>query len=202
MAYDTNSFNNLSDRAKEALFNAINKEVGGENIPTGTPVNAVAASGTVTSTGTNPADAGTLVIGDVTYTFKDTLTGAANEIKIGADAATTLDNLKLAVNAGAGAGTNYGTGTVANPLASATTNTDTTQLIVAATKGTTGNSIVFTESATNTSVDGTGTLASGVDGTIGSANTTVADSSYLYVAIADNTVSDTNWRRISLGSAY
>lgn len=118
------------------------------------------ASGTITLSN-NPADGGTFVLGSVTYTFKDTLTGAANEIKIGADAATTLDNIKSAVNASAGAGTAYGTGTVANPDASATTNTDTTQLFVATASGAAGNSVVFTESATNTTVDGSGTLFGG-----------------------------------------
>ena len=44
--------------------------------------------------------------------------------------------------------------------------------------------------------------ASGVDGTEGKKQETYLDNSYLYVAIADNTIADKNWRRISLGSVY
>jgi hypothetical protein len=71
-----------------------------------------------------PANNDTLLLGLTgfvqTYTFKTTLTGAANEVKIGTDAATTSANLSAAINAGAGAGTTYGTGTAANPYVSAT----------------------------------------------------------------------------------
>lgn len=72
-----------------------------------------------------PADGDTFfggLIGHVTtYTFKTALTGAANEVLIGADANATSINLREAIRAGdavigdgTGAGTNYGTGTVAN----------------------------------------------------------------------------------------
>jgi hypothetical protein len=54
-----------------------------------------------------------------------------NEVLLGANAAASLDNLKVAINAGATAGTNYSLGTQAHPLVTATTNTDTTQLVVA-----------------------------------------------------------------------
>lgn len=47
-----------------------------------------------------------------------------------------------------------------------------------------------------------GTLENGVDGTVGKANEILADATYLYHAVAANTVADTNWRRIALGSAY
>lgn len=93
----------------------------------------------------------------------------ANEVLIGVDAATTLDNLKLAVNATPAAteySEEYSTGTTANATAEATTNTDTTQLIVARTAGDAGNSIVFTEAATNLTIDGSGTLAGGTDSTV------------------------------------
>lgn len=110
---------------------------------------AVKATGLVTSDATNPANNSTITIGLRTYTYKDTLTGAANEIKVGADAATTLDNLKSALNASAGAGTAYGTGTVANALVTATTNTDTTQLLEAVTAGTGGNALALSGTGTH-----------------------------------------------------
>lgn len=45
-------------------------------------------------------------------------------------------------------------------------------------------------------------LAGGVDGTVGTAFKIAVDTSYLYIAIAANTIADANWRRISLGSAF
>jgi hypothetical protein len=83
-----------------------------------------------------------------------TLTGGVdtvpNEILIGANAAATLDNIKSAVNATAGAGTTYSLGTVANPYFEATTNTDTTQLFVARVGGT-ASDIAPSEDATHLS---------------------------------------------------
>lgn len=95
------------------------------------------------------SDAETVTVGDVTYTFKTALTGAKNEILIGASAAASLDNFKSAVNASAGAGTTYGTGTVAHPQVTATTNDDTTQIVEARDIGTAGNSIATTETCAN-----------------------------------------------------
>lgn len=119
--------------------------------------NLFAPTGTLTSDATNPSDGDTFTLGDVIYTFKTTLTTTgvggtvANEIKIGADAATTLDNVKSAVNASAGAGTAYSTGTVANNLANATTNTDTTQLFVP--NSGVRRQITLTENSSHLSVD-------------------------------------------------
>lgn len=112
------------------------------------------ASATLTSTGTAPANNDTVTLGTKTYTFKTTLTGAANEVLIGASAAEALDNLKSAVNASAGAGTTYGTGTTANAEFMATTNTDTTQLFLARLSGTAGNAYATTEVSSQLSFGG------------------------------------------------
>lgn len=45
-------------------------------------------------------------------------------------------------------------------------------------------------------------LSGGQDGTVGDQWEICADASFLYVAIAANTVTDANWRRISLGNVY
>lgn len=121
-----------------------------------------AASGTLTSTGTAPANNDTVTIGSVTYTFKTTLTSstAANQVLIGASAAAALDNLKSAINRTAGAGTTYGSLTGAHPTVTATTNTDTTQVVVARVTGTGANSVATTEASSQLSW-GAATLAGG-----------------------------------------
>lgn len=94
---------------------------------------------TLTSDATSPSDGDTVVIGDTTYTFKTALTTnpstVAFEVLIGASAAAALDNLKSAINATTGAGTTYGTGTTIHPTVSATTNTNTTQVVQMKTTG-------------------------------------------------------------------
>lgn len=115
-------------------------------------------------------DGETILIGDVTYTMVDTLSGAKNEVLIGASAAASLDNLKSAVNGTAGEGSTYGTGTVANPKVTATTNGDTTQVIEAIEVGTAGNDIVTTETCENAAF-GAGTLENGAEPSIAITNT-------------------------------
>jgi hypothetical protein len=126
-----------------------------------------------TLTVTTPANNETVTIGitpGVVYTFKTTLTGAANEVLLGATPAAALDNLKSAVNGTAGEGTTYGTGTVANTSVSATTNTDTTQLFVARVPGTVGNAYVSTETGATMAFGGA-TFASGTQTATGSTAT-------------------------------
>lgn len=127
-----------------------------------TTAEGVYASGTVTASTVGDGD--TVTIGSVTYTFQTSLVDAANNVLIGASDATALDNLKSAINATAGAGTTYGTGTVAHPTVNATTNTDTTQVVVADASGSAGNAIVTTASDASL-VWGAATLEGGVDGT-------------------------------------
>lgn len=82
----------------------------------------------------------------------------ANQVKIGASAAATLDNLKSAVNGTGTIGTDYSLGTEAHTQVTATTNADTTQDFEAITPGSAGNSITFTESMANATINGSGTL--------------------------------------------
>jgi len=122
------------------------------------------ASGTLTSTGVAPADGDSVTVGTYTYTFKTALTSpaVAGEVLIGASAAAALDNLKSAVNGTAGAGTTYGDGTLTNDQATATTNTDTTQLFVSFYSGTFGNSVATTEASIVLSF-GAATLTGGTE---------------------------------------
>lgn len=70
-----------------------------------------------------------------------------------------------------------------------------------ATKGVIGNDVATTETMANGAF-GAAVTSGGVNGTVGEQWETYSDSSYLYYAIADNTIADANWRRIALGSAY
>lgn len=117
------------------------------------------ADGTLTSTGTNVSDGDTVTIGEVVYTFKTT-PAAAYDVKIGADAATSLDNLKAAINASGTPGTEYFAGTHAHAEVTATTNTNTTQVVEARDERW-GNGVATTESATTLSW-GSATLTGGV----------------------------------------
>lgn len=123
---------------------------------------AVQATQTLTSDATAPADGDTVTIGTTTYTFKTTLTPAPYEVLIGVSAAVALDNLKSAINVDGTAV--YGAGTLAHPSVTATTNTNTTQVVQAINAGTEANAIVTTETSAHLSW-GAATLASGAAGT-------------------------------------
>ncbi len=117
----------------------------------------------------NPAvtsDAATFTIGDTTYTGVIELsetsgaTAVPYQVLWVTSEAVFLDNIKLAINASGVAGTDYSTGTLEHPQVVATTNTNTTQLVVSKTVGTGGNSIATTETMANYAW-GAATLASG-----------------------------------------
>jgi len=127
----------------------------------GTTSAGVKATGVLTSSDVF-TDGETVTIEDTVYTMVDTLSGAAYEVLIGASAAASLDNLKSAINASAGAGTTYGTGTVAHPNVTATTNTDTAQTVEAYRVGTYGNAITTTTDAVDVAW-GAETLESGAE---------------------------------------
>jgi hypothetical protein len=70
-------------------------------------------------------------------------------------------------------------------------------------KGVVGNSVSIAEDMANGAFAGGATeLSGGVDGTVGTERQVYADTSYIYMAVAANTIADANWRRVSLGSAY
>lgn len=108
---------------------------------------ATAAQGTMTLTGV-PTNADTFVVGDLTYTFKTSAnaTGAANEIIIGATAAATVTNIVAVINSQISAD------------ATAVDGAGDTVVLTAKTKDLASDSVVFTESVANCSIDGSGTL--------------------------------------------
>lgn len=120
---------------------------------------AVAATQTLTFSGV-ATNAQTVTIGGQVYTTQTALTNTANNVLIGANQAATCVNLAAAINAGTGAGTLYGTGTVANASVSAVA-VGNTVVLTALTAGTAGNAIATTETQTNASF-GAATLAGGL----------------------------------------
>lgn len=117
-----------------------------------TALTGVKATGLLTSDATAPSDGDTVTIEGFTYTFKTTLSSPSQrfEVLIGASAAAALDNLKIAINASGGTeGTEYSVGTYAHPLVTATTNTNTTQVVEAREFGTRANEYSLGESSSH-----------------------------------------------------
>lgn len=111
--------------------------------------NSTAATGLLTSNGTNVSNADTVTIGSRTYTFQSTLTNVDGNVKIGGSAALSLTNLFNAINLGGGVpGTDYALATTPHSQVNATGLTATTIHITSAAVGTSGNSIGTTKSAT------------------------------------------------------
>jgi hypothetical protein len=174
------------------------------------PVNSVASRGTLTVTGGgNQIAAGyTVTIGvsgsEKTYTFASPLTPTEGEVLVGATDTASLLNLKNALNHAGTPGTDYSCA-AAHPTVLGQASTALTLVAEARVAGTSGNALVSTKTGAEISWDGAGTLGTtraGVNGTVGFANQTASDGTYVYVAVAANTIADANWRRISLGSAY
>src|SRR4029079_1198981 len=116
---------------------------------------AIAATATLTSDGTAPADGATVTIGTVVYTFKTGLTGAANQVLIGGSADAALLNLIRAINHTGTPGTDYSAATVIHPTASAAAAvTNHTVSLTAKTSGQAGNAIASTETSAHLAFGG------------------------------------------------
>lgn len=125
-----------------------------------------AAAALVYTFAANPSAADTVTIDGVVYTYRATVGTTANEVLIGATLTNTRDNLLAAITGGAGAGTVYGSATVANPRVTATANSTNAINAIARAKGTNGNSIAVAEAGAQTSWAGGATaLTGGVDPT-------------------------------------
>jgi len=80
----------------------------------------------------------------------------------------------------------------------ATQGSGTTVVLTADVPGEGANDLVLNTQMANGSW-GSGHLAGGVNGTVGDAGAVLVDATYLYVAIAANTIADKNWRCIPFG---
>jgi hypothetical protein len=149
-----------------------------------------------------------LTIGSRVYTIVDELSETAadaivDQILYGANEASMIANFKLALNAGASAGTNYSTGTVVNALVVGGASDATTMVITAKVKGTAGDDIATLESLANTVFDDVtlGTEVAGVDGTVGKKGQTAFDATNIYICKVDSGTGDTgNWRKVAHGA--
>jgi len=174
--------------------------INNENVVPGTPVNAVAATVTLTSDNTDVADGDTVTIGSTVYRFKNTI-AQVNDIHRTGTADTTLTNLVNAINGAGTAGTDYFTGTPVNPDVSAGAVSSHATVLTAKTKGAAANSLASTETSAHLSFNHA-TLTGGVDGTPANAGTLYYDSSYIYTTPVANTISGANWLRFGPGASF
>jgi hypothetical protein len=153
----------------------------------GTPVNAVAATATLTLTDV-VTDGETVDIGADTYEFDDNATVVAGRIPVditgGATAAEAISGLLAAIAA-------EGTASV-----SAGELSETALRITAGVPGTAGNAISVSTDAVNGSWDGD-TLAGGIDGTPGAIGEVMFDEAAVYIARADQTITGQEWRGLA-----
>ncbi len=145
----------------------------------------------------NPVAASTVSVGGTTYTFVAALTGAANEVLLGASAAASLGNLAAAVNGTAGAGVAYGIGTVANANVAASANSDGTDTFTARVAGVGGNAIVSTTTSVSLGFSTGGTLLGGA----GSAGLTTAGAATAALATINTAIQGVAATRGALGAS-
>jgi len=109
-----------------------------------------------------PTASETVTLGAVTYTYV-AAPAAANDVAVGATVADSLSNLIAAVNAGAGSGTAYGAGTVANADVFAASLPNPQALFTATAIGAPGNSVASTETLAAGAFSSGLTLSGGAD---------------------------------------
>lgn len=160
------------------------------NVITGTPVNAVAATGTLTFTGV-VADAQTVTIGTRVYEFDTNAAVTEGHIAVdvsgGVTAAAAVTALVAAITGDTDA------------VVTAVDGAGDTVVVTAKIAGVSGNAIATTKVATNATWAQVH-LTGGVNGTVGQDGALMKDTSYLYIATAENTVADANWASIDLAS--
>jgi len=158
-------------------------------VPTGTPVNAVSSS----------ADIGAGTDGTVT-TSVDVKGVAGDAYSIEVVAGTGNNSPLDAAIVGTAITVTLATDGVGDPDDAANTAT----LIAAAIDALSGVSAVASGTGADpiSTAEGPTDFDNGVDGTVADAGAVLYDATYLYVAIAAQTIAGANWRRIALGSVF
>ena len=160
------------------------------SIPMGaaTPVNAVASALTTNLTGVN---------NDLVFTAKTKgNTGiTVAYLNPGADHVISVAVVGKAITVTLGYATGAISSTAANVKTAIEGNAAANALVsIANAGGNDGTGLVTAMTAA--------ALMGGVNGTVATAGEVRFDGSYMYVAVADNSPADQNWRRVSLGSAF
>lgn len=96
--------------------------------PIGSAVDVLVKQRAILTVGANPSDTNTVTVGGKVYTFQTTLTDVDGNVKIGATASDSIDNLIAAINLGAGAGTTYATSMTINAKVTASIGAGDTML--------------------------------------------------------------------------
>ena len=151
-------------RVSNGILRMFGCDITATNAPTTIAISSqggsIQATGQVSLSGLQVANE-TVNINGTVYTFKGSVGATANEVLIGVSATATAANLSAAINQGAGAGTVYGSATVAHTTVSASAASGVVT-ITAISYGTVGNLYTLAESASNTTVSGA-TLSGGWD---------------------------------------
>ena len=179
-------FNALTNAAATFTAGTINLATQASQALTGATTWAGSTKGTSVNTfnATAVGDGDTVAVGGTTYTFKTALTGAANEVLIGATGDTTaLANLQKAINLSGTAGTDYGTGTVVNANVVASGASATNLTVTSKVNGLAAPAFTFTNVSSNGASEGQVQTA-GLVGT----EITVGGQNYTFVsALSTNT---------------
>jgi len=133
-----------------------------------------------------PAGNDTVDVGGKSYKFVTSAPAAPNEVFVGANLATPIQNLANAVNGGPGAGAAYGAGTAVNQNVTAGNVTGTTLTFTAKVAGAAGDAITSTvnSNGSNFGFSNTGNLTGG-SGAAGL--TTILDATNSLTAISQAT---------------
>jgi len=160
----------------------------GTSTLTSTGASAAATHAVSVLTGDAIVEGNVMVIGTRTYTFKTALTGAVDEILVGATLTATLLNAKNAINATAGVGmlgVTYGFGTTVNTQVRCVASDATTLTVRGIVPGTSLNTVATTGTALRTvwadTTLGGGTGAS--DPGVTTANSTVTIGTTVYTQV-------------------
>lgn len=161
------------------------------------PVDAVAATGTLTSNNTQVTAGDTVTVDTKVYTFVASPL-VEGDVHLVTNADTSLGNLVKAINGTGVNGTDYQCATAHTTVSAGNVSGGHATVLTARTKGTAGNAIALVKSAATLSVSGA-LFTGGVDGMPGRQNQFGGYSGQPYFCIADSTVASTGtWKKLSL----
>lgn len=162
------------------------------------PVDAVAATNTVTSNNTNVTAADTVTVNGKVYTFVAALTPAEGQVLRAGSADASLTNLEHAINGTGGTpGTDYSVA-AAHPTVTAADVASHAITLTAITKGAAGNSLALAKSAATLTLGGA-LFSGGIDGTPGGVGAEVVNAGQPYICTAAAMVATAGaWKKLTV----